>query len=147
MQAASDTEAEEWLADLKSCTDAFKAAQADWPSRIETVSVTPVSCDKTKYAGWAYKKGGGTAGGWLPPGTSGSASVFKRRYFIVTADGRLNYYKKETDFEKGKQPKGSLYCLGMKVRLTISLSRAQLHPCKEIRETFVSCTGLETAFR
>ena len=56
------------------------------------------------YACWAYKRGGGKF-----------SSAYKKRYFVITAEQRLNYYKDLEQYHQNTE-QGWLSCIGIIVK-------------------------------
>jgi hypothetical protein len=59
------------------------------------------------YECWAFKRG---EGGLL------HSSAYRKRYFIITDQQRLNYYESPEDYYLSREPKGTLSCVGMLVK-------------------------------
>jgi 7,8-dihydro-6-hydroxymethylpterin-pyrophosphokinase len=59
------------------------------------------------YECWAIKRG---EGGLL------HSSAYRKRYFIITDQQRLNYYESPEDYYLSREPKGTLSCVGMLVK-------------------------------
>ena len=77
-----------------------------------TALARPLNCreelkSRVLYECWAIKRG---EGGLL------HSSAYRKRYFIITDQQRLNYYENPEDYYLSREPKGTLSCVGMLVK-------------------------------